>query len=199
MAVAFRGIFALPAFEFLFLAWFRLATPTYRGVGVFGATAFSLIETFWTYLFAPDGIPGHTTWAQWFANLLYAPILLLWYPALLPGASSAARILRVALYPLNVWLLEIVEGYGLMALFGRNVAWTYEGLPDALFHGNIRLAYAVPWIGMGYALEYLGFNDIVFAAGERLGQEITPAFVFGALAVAIISHNIRIGWPKLVL
>ena len=39
-----------------------------------------------------------------------------------------------------------------MLLFGRNVAWTYEG-PDAWFHGNVKTGYLVPWLGLGAAVE----------------------------------------------
>ena len=48
---------------------------------------------------------------------------------------------RVVGFPLTVWLLEIVEGYLLIAVYGHNPAWTYT-TPDAMFHGNIRTGYA---------------------------------------------------------
>ena len=194
-----RAPVVIPIVIFLFMAWFRLASPTFRGAGVFGATAFSLIETFWTFIFAPPGVKGHTTWAQFFANVLYAPVLLLVYPTLIPGTSLTARMMRVALYPLNVWVLEIVEGYGFMFLFRRNVAWTYEGCPDSLFHGNIRLAYAFPWLGMGLALEFGGFQAIVLDAAQRLGPQITPVSILGAFALAFAGNALGVGWPKLVL
>ena len=79
---------------------------------------------------------GHTTWHQFWANVLYTPILLFAYRTTLPDVP----LLRVALFPLNVWLLEVVEGYALMFLFdGRNPAWTYT-TDDAYFHGGPALA-----------------------------------------------------------
>ena len=45
---------------------------------------------------------------------------------------------RVFLFPFSIWTHEIITGYLIMFIFGRNVAWEYIG-PDAVFHGNVRL------------------------------------------------------------
>ncbi|KAJ3166236.1 hypothetical protein HDU88_003459 [Geranomyces variabilis] len=92
---------------------------------------------------------GHTTWEQFFANILYTPLLLEVYPVLI-----APWWLRIALYPLNIWLLEIVEGYFLTFLYGYNPAWTYRGR-DVMFGGNIKLSYAPFWFGLGAVVEVL--------------------------------------------
>lgn len=112
---------------------------------------------------------------QWYGNVLYTPCLLLLYPRLadalaaaltpllgLAAASGAGGFLplavRMAAWPLNVWTLEAVMGYALMALFshtGRgNPAWSYEGSGVAL-HGNVRAGHWHLWLVLGCAVEAL--------------------------------------------
>ena len=121
--------------------WLHHTSLLERGVAVIAATAFAGIETTWTTLTQtlPDGRVvaatwrsarlGHSSFCQFWANVLYTPILLFVYRAVVRHAA-----LRVVLFPLNVWALEVIEGYAIMFLFsGRNVAWTYSG-KDAYFH-----------------------------------------------------------------
>jgi len=49
---------------------------------------------------------GFTSFAQWWANVLYLPVGFPLYRLLIAPAW-----LRIALFPLNLWLLEIIEGY----------------------------------------------------------------------------------------
>ncbi|KAI8816957.1 uncharacterized protein EV422DRAFT_571262 [Fimicolochytrium jonesii] len=99
--------------------------------------------------FDPRCRKGHTTWHQFFANIIFTPLLLDIYFAVVPTWP-----LRVLLFPFNVWLLEIVEGYVLMYLYGYNPAWTYRGT-DAYFHNNIKLGYWYFWLGLGAAVELI--------------------------------------------
>ncbi|KAF9967157.1 hypothetical protein BGZ70_010557 [Mortierella alpina] len=105
---------------------------------------------------APDGTvsvkpfagrPGHTTLHQYIMNVFYIPVLIHGYHALI-----SSTFLRVLLFPLNIWLLEVIQGYTLIYLIGYNAAWTYRGY-DAFFHGTIKLAYVHHWLMMGAALE----------------------------------------------
>ena len=141
---------ALAAMCAAFLADF---TPAQRLSGVLAAACFSVIEYSWYSVTTEDangevrftpGAPtcraGHTTAHQFLCNIVYTPVLLFWYRGCVPAHPAA----RVLLFPLNVWLLELVEGYALMALHGgRNPAWTY-GTPDAAFHGNVRSTSCPP-------------------------------------------------------
>jgi hypothetical protein len=85
---------------------------------IFNAAAFSVIEfTFYTMTVEmPNGDillrpfdsrcrKGHTTVHQFACNVLYTPLLMDVYFSLVP--SWPARIL---LFPLNIWLLEVVQG-----------------------------------------------------------------------------------------
>ena len=78
----------------------------------------------------------------------------LYYTLAPPGLA------RALLFPLNIWALEIVEGYALIYLYGYNPAWEYRG-DDALFHGTIKLSYWRYWLPMGLVLEYLLWNSFV--------------------------------------
>ena len=83
--------------------------------------------------------------------------------------------LRVALFPFNIWLLEIVQGYAMIMIFGKNIAWFYGGW-DAWFHGNIKLTYFVPWCFLGLVIEF-AYVPILL----RLSALAAP--YFGELAV----------------
>ncbi|KAF9361582.1 hypothetical protein BGX26_001587 [Mortierella sp. AD094] len=98
-----------------------------------GAALFSCTEyTFYTMTVeAPDGTvtvkpfagrPGHTTVHQYIMNVFYIPILIHGYHALI-----APTWLRILLFPINIWILEIIQGYTLIYLIGYNAAWTYRG------------------------------------------------------------------------
>ncbi|KAJ3160926.1 hypothetical protein HDU86_008288 [Geranomyces michiganensis] len=143
-------------------SWYHFLPVDAKLRSIIAAAAFSVIE----YTFYSNSIEtvagdilirpfdsrcrkGHTTWEQFFANILYTPFLLEVYPVII-----APWWLRIALYPLNIWLLEIVEGYFLIFLYGYNAAWTYRGR-DVMFGGNIKLSYAPFWLGLGVAVEVL--------------------------------------------
>ncbi len=168
-------------------------TEQHRAASVVAACAFSLVETTWTSLFIDGKLGlrvGHTTWAQWWGNILYTPILLFGYRAALSSA-----IFRIAFFPLNIWALEICLGYSFIFLFGRNIAWYYDE-PDAFFHGNIRLYYAIPWWVLGAIVE-LVWDPLLLPAAARLGKEWPIAL---ALAVpASLASDAILGWPQLGL
>ena len=90
---------------------------------------------------------GHTTFAQFFANVLYIPFGFAVFNWIFTNFWY-----RAIFFPLNIWALEIVEGYIFIALYGKNLAWFY-GTPDALCHGNIRIGYATLWILLGLTME----------------------------------------------
>ncbi|KAG0005782.1 hypothetical protein BGZ79_001901 [Entomortierella chlamydospora] len=68
------------------------------------------------------GRPGHTTVHQYIMNVFYIPILIHGYHALITPTW-----LRILLFPINIWILEIIQGYTLIYLIGYNAAWTYKG------------------------------------------------------------------------
>lgn len=139
--------------------YFQWTTPIHRAAACIGAPLFTLIETMWTTVTHENpetgvvtirgfhGYIGHSSFAQFWANVIFLPMLLFAYRALVSNV-----FLRLIWFPLNVWWLEMVEGYIIMFFFGRNVAWEYRGR-EAFFHGNITLQYYLPWFGMGLFVE----------------------------------------------
>ncbi|GJJ72725.1 hypothetical protein EMPS_05083 [Entomortierella parvispora] len=142
----------------VFLTWYYNTSLAVKLQCLIGAGLFSCTEyTFYmnttedldgTVSVRPfAGRPGHTTIHQYIMNVFYIPILIHGYHALI---SSTA--LRILFFPLNIWVLEIIEGYTIIYLLGYNAAWVYRGW-DALFHGTIKLWYIHYWYLMGAALE----------------------------------------------
>ncbi|KAG0297358.1 hypothetical protein BGZ96_006737 [Linnemannia gamsii] len=140
------------------IQWFHATSLAVKLQCLIGAGLFSCTEyTFYTMTVeSPDGTvsvkpfagrPGHTTVHQYIMNVFYIPILIHGYHALI--GSTALRIL---LFPINIWLLEVIQGYTLIYLIGYNAAWTYRGY-DAFFHGTIKMSYVHHWLMMGAVLE----------------------------------------------
>ncbi|KAG0050511.1 hypothetical protein BGZ83_004708 [Gryganskiella cystojenkinii] len=142
----------------VFLAWFYNTSLAVKLQCLIGAALFSCTEyTFYknttedldgTVRVRPfAGRPGHTTVHQYIMNVFYIPILLHGYHALV-----SSTFFRILLFPLNIWVLEMIQGYTIIFLLGYNPAWVYRG-KDALFHGTIKLWYVHYWYLMGAALE----------------------------------------------
>ncbi|KAG0223427.1 hypothetical protein BGW42_005905 [Actinomortierella wolfii] len=142
------------------IQWFHATSLAVKLQCFIGAALFSCTEyTFYTMTIEePDGTvrvkpfagrPGHTTVHQYIMNVFYIPILIHGYHALIHNTY-----LRILFFPLNIWLLEIIQGYTLIYLIGYNAAWTYRG-KDAFFHGTIKLSYVHHWLMFGAVLELL--------------------------------------------
>lgn len=115
------GLLAVAAAAYL---WFTLTNSELRGRALLASGAFALIETVWTTLATTDtatgatrfrapalGTLGHSSFTQFWANVLYTPLLLDGFRAVVPDQPAV----RIALFPLNVWLLEVIEVRGWVA------------------------------------------------------------------------------------
>ena len=66
----------------------------------------------------------------------------------------------VLLFPLNIWLLEIVLGRLIAAVHGHNVAWCYHDYSDAFGWGCARVGHAPVWLVLG-AICWVGYPALV--------------------------------------
>lgn len=85
-------------------------------------------------------------------------------------------------------LLLFCQGYVIMLLFGRNVAWTYEG-PDAWFHGNVKTGYLVPWLGLGAAVE-LGWVPLLSPVAAALSPHLWLGLALAAAWTLLTSEDL---------
>ena len=141
-----------------------------------------------------------STLAQWWCNALLLPHTLLGthqvatarlcvpvVRALLPAAWAAPALAwlqpaaAVALFPVAVWSLEIAQGYLLIFLFRRNVAWWYHG-DDAYFRGTIKLGHGWAWLALGLAVE-LAWAPLLVPAARAVGD----AWALWMLAAAAVT------------
>jgi hypothetical protein len=111
------------------------------------ATLYTFIE--YTFTTLNDG-EGFTSFAQFWGNLLYTPVVLDVYWALInPNEGTFQKVVYVLLFPCNIWLLEIVLDRLYLIIHGRNVAWCYHEYSDCAVGGCIRLGHGVYWLAMG--------------------------------------------------
>lgn len=177
----------------LLIAYIDWTTPLHRAGAVIGAFTFVVIETFWITITTEDadgtvritgwtGHLGHSSYAQFWSNVIFTPLILFLYRHMITHA-----MLRVLLFPFNIWLLEIIEGYILMFLFGKNVAWEYRGA-DAYCHGNIKLSYALPWVALGLIVE-LAWDPLVLPLAVALEDSglVVPLLVLSAAVTLVWS------------
>lgn len=142
--------------------------------GLFYGGAFALIEFTFTSLvkedeaghvrFAPHG-KGHTTWAMVPGSILggmygIEPFYLYVRPFADPWWNLA---LRLALWPVLIWLIEIVWGWLLFHGCNGTRAWHYKG-HGARLNGTVKLSFYPHWVGLGLLVEAIAF----FACGGRL-------------------------------
>ena len=131
---------ALAAYVALWLLFYPLAAKL---TALALASAYTLVESAFTAI--ERGKP-YTSAGQFGANLLWIPFLLHGFAAVF-GSSPA---LYVGLFPLNVWLLEVVEEWCILRpIFGRNVAWCYRDYADEALAGCVRLGHAPCWWALG--------------------------------------------------
>lgn len=103
---------------------------------------YSFIEYIFTYL---TGKRAFTSFAQFYGNLLYTPILLDFYGYVFHKYIT----LYILLFPFNIWILEIILDILFNLLYGRNVAWCYHEYNDSKINGVIRIGHGKFWIFLG--------------------------------------------------
>ena len=59
------------------------------------------------------------------------------------------KVVYIMLFPLNIWLLELVLGRLFVLILGRNVAWCYCTEPHAAFNGTLRWSHCLQWWALG--------------------------------------------------
>ena len=160
---------SIPYFKFLHVTIHTIPNDEYRSARMFipcallscWAMLYSrpvqlrsiIFAVFWTFIECflvqlSKGYP-YTSFCQFWGNLLYIPFLLdvYGYYLLQPGLYNS--FLYVGLFPLNIWLLEIVLSQLFILVYGRNVAWCYCKESDNLLNGVLRKSHAIQWWVLG--------------------------------------------------
>ena len=122
---------------FSLAVWFATISWKQQGQSLVCASLFSCVESCW-YRYHEGR--WWTSWQQHYTLTLLSPLIFF---------SCSMHIL---LFPLKVWLFEIVAGYYLQLLNnGKNPAWIYYG-PNAYCHGNILLSLSMwlRWMALGF-------------------------------------------------
>eukprot|EP00760_Papus_ankaliazontas_P032525 PhM_4_TR587/c0_g1_i1/m.86353 len=146
----------------MFTLWWVYVPKYNKAVALIAASAFTVIENVFTRVSNSAGdIPGSTP-EQWFANVLFVPLLLpfFWHNVFVHPvelSDVAALLWNGVAFTLFVWVLEVVMNYVLIFLFGYNRAWQYHGR-DAFFHGAVKAGYIVHWMPLGAVAGIVGQN-----------------------------------------
>jgi hypothetical protein len=96
---------------------------------------------------------GHlfTTKEQFIANLLCIPFMIEDYNLIINNVY-----IRLILFPFNVWFFEIIMGFYMIFLLGKNPAWKYA-TKYSIFDGLISLDCYPRWFLLGLVQEFLYF------------------------------------------
>ncbi|KAI8837963.1 hypothetical protein BJ741DRAFT_683179 [Chytriomyces cf. hyalinus JEL632] len=70
----------------------------------------------------------------------------------MPATWDGWQWLRVLMFPLLVWGLEVVEGFVLIGMYGWNPAWIYSG-DNAYLLGTIHMGHGKFWLLLGVLME----------------------------------------------
>ena len=103
-----------------------------------------------------------TSLGQFLGNLIYIPVLLDVYSYYFLDPTLYNTYLYVLLFPLNVWLLELVLGRLFVLIYGRNIAWCYCKASDSALNGTIMWSHVIQWwaLGLGALVLYPPFKEI---------------------------------------
>ena len=134
----------------LFSAWFCLCSSDMRVRSVIGAGAFYFIESTYCWL---QGKPFRSTFAQFYSNIWSHPLIADMYFVVI--ASEWPSIIRIALYPLVIWSLELVQCLTITYVYGKNVAWDYTGNKHSFMRGSIDLSMFFEWWLLGMTMEFV--------------------------------------------
>eukprot|EP00128_Syssomonas_multiformis_P010112 Colp12_sorted_trinity150504_noHs@28156 len=63
----------------------------------------------------------HVRLGQVLANFVVLPIFLRWY-----YGACGSKLKAWLLWPFAFWTVELIQGYGMMLLFGHNPVWHYH-------------------------------------------------------------------------
>lgn len=137
-----RDPLRLAVFAALALGWIVLYPLDVKVRSFLCALAYSFSESGFTLF---ERGRQYTSLGQFLGNLLYTPVLLDAYGSWF-GSSPLAYIL---LFPVNIWVLEVIVGYLIIFLWGYNVAWEYSDYSDSYISGCIRIGHGVWWLGLG--------------------------------------------------
>ena len=114
----------------------------------FSAVAFALIESVYCGL---DGKPFGSSTAQFWNNIWSHPIIADMYWEVMPDMPWV----RVVMYPVLIWGIEIGQGTVIKFVYGRNVAWDYSINKWGRMDGLIDLSMIFElWI-LGLVMEFV--------------------------------------------
>lgn len=92
----------------------------------------------------------HTTAHQWWANVATHFVISHIYVSLV-----ASRVLRLLMFPIAVWILEIIQDRLLKLVFLRNPAWNYTPNRYAAFSGAVDFGMYAEWFVVGVVYEFV--------------------------------------------
>ncbi len=120
---------------------------------------FAVIETFWRYPYST------TTIEQSLMNFFWAPFLIHGYEKIIDRYFllniQGVRIVKVILFPFNVWIAEIVQGNYLLNIHGYRVWYYSDNL--SMFDGHITLSYYFYWLFLGVIVYLVFYSSILFS------------------------------------
>ena len=132
----------LPIFYF----WFTHASVGLKLRSLIGACSFALIES--GYSLYHHGI-FKTTFVQFLMNIWSHFIISDFYFSHIPDHAA----IRVVLFPLIVWFLEIVQHFFIKFIFGKNVAWDYSKSPTGRLDSAIDVSMYWEWWALGAVMQ----------------------------------------------
>ena len=97
---------------------------------------FAIIESVWRF---PE---DYTTPEQFFLNFVWSPVMIHGYEMLIKN-----RYLKIILFPVNVWITEILMGVFMKEIIGYRI-WEYTDAM-ALVDNHITLSYYFHWFAIG--------------------------------------------------
>jgi|SRR3989304_6878236 len=114
--------------------------------------SYSLLFATIEYLYTSYRSKGHgyTTFQQFCISFALVPFVFIWDKFMTDRYNS---IITILLYPIVLWIVEIVGGFTMIYYYEYNPAWTYN-TTDSLFMGQIKLSNYFNFLFLGIIFHY---------------------------------------------
>ena len=156
----FKNIYILIIALYNYIILYQRLTDKQLSINFILSFLFMITETIWTscikdtsYFFKLSIQKGHTTWIQFYMNIIFLNILIY-------VRQYKYYWERIIMTPIHIWIVEIIEGNILICIFNKNIAWNYYS-KDVAFNKTIKFSYFIPWLILGSVLEFIWIPYII--------------------------------------
>lgn len=148
MSIIMHQIYVSVCWFSLFIVyWTQTINQQSMLLSIVGSIIYAILEIVYHRFVCGESF---TTKEQFLANLILMPWMIESYHQLITH-----QLIRIVLFPFNIWLFEIIMGFAMIWILGTNPSWHYR--TPYSFYGQISLECYFRWVLLGL------FQELIYA------------------------------------